>query len=68
MRNLFRLTGVLLFSSLTFVACSQKEVTVSASSLKNVTDSASYVMGYSQAMNMKAQGVLRFLQPLFNKY
>lgn len=57
MRNLFRLTGVLLFSSLTFVACSQKDVTVSASSLKNVTDSASYVMGYSQAMNMKAQGV-----------
>ncbi len=57
MRNLFRLTSVILFSSLTFVACSQKEVTVSASSLKNVTDSASYVMGYSQAMNMKAQGI-----------
>lgn len=57
MKNLFRLTSVVLFSSLTFVACSQKEVSVSASSLKNVTDSASYVMGYSQAMNMKAQGV-----------
>lgn len=57
MKNLFRLTSVVLFSSLTFVACSQKEVSVFASSLKNVTDSASYIMGYNQAMSMKTQGV-----------
>jgi FKBP-type peptidyl-prolyl cis-trans isomerase len=57
MKKIFRLTSVILFTSMTFVACSQKEITVSASSLKNVTDSASYVMGYSQAMQMKAQGI-----------
>ncbi len=57
MKKLFRLTSVILFTSITFVACSQKEVKVSASSLKNVTDSASYIMGYSQAMQMKTQGV-----------
>lgn len=57
MKRLFRLTSVVLFTSLTFVACSQKEVTVSANSLKNVTDSASYIFGYSQAMNMKSQGI-----------
>ncbi len=56
MKKIFRLTSVILFTSMTFVACSQKEISVSASSLKNVTDSASYVMGYSQAMQMKAQG------------
>lgn len=47
----------MLFTLITFVACSQKEVKVSASSLKNVTDSASYIMGYTQAMQMKVQGV-----------
>lgn len=57
MKKLFRLASVVLFTSITFVACSQKEVTVSVSSLKNLTDSASYVMGYTQAMQMKTQGV-----------
>ncbi|MBR5254986.1 MAG: FKBP-type peptidyl-prolyl cis-trans isomerase [Bacteroidales bacterium] len=57
MKKLFGLTSVFIFTSMTFVACSQKEVTVSANSLKNVIDSASYVMGYSQAMQMKAQGI-----------
>lgn len=57
MKKLFRLASVVLFTSITFVACSQKEVTVSASGLKNLTDSASYVMGYTQAMQMKTQGV-----------
>lgn len=57
MKRLFRLTSVVLFTSLTFVACSQKEVTVSVNSLKNVTDSASYIFGYSQAMRMKSQGM-----------
>lgn len=57
MKRLFCLTSVMLFTLITFVACSQKEVKVSASSLKNVTDSASYIMGYTQAMQMKVQGV-----------
>ena len=57
MKRLFCLTSVMLFTSITFVACSQKEVKVSASGLKNLTDSASYVMGYTQAMQMKTQGV-----------
>ena len=57
MKKLFRLASVVLFTSITFVACSQKEVKVSASGLKNLTDSASYVMGYTQAMQMKTQGV-----------
>ena len=57
MKKLFRLASVVLFTSITFVACSQKEVTVSVRILKNLTDSASYVMGYTQAMQMKTQGV-----------
>ena len=57
MKRLFCLTSVMLFTLITFVACSQKEVKVSVSSLKNLTDSASYVMGYTQAMQMKTQGV-----------
>ena len=57
MKRLFCLTSVMLFTLITFVACSQKEVKVSASGLKNLTDSASYVMGYTQAMQMKTQGV-----------
>jgi FKBP-type peptidyl-prolyl cis-trans isomerase len=57
MKNVFRLASVIALSSLTFIACSQKERVVDASNFKNVTDSASYVLGYSQAMAWKAQGM-----------
>lgn len=57
MKNLFRLTSVIVLSSITFVACSQKERTIEAGNLKNITDSASYTLAYSQAMAWKSQGM-----------
>ena len=57
MKSLFRLASVIALTSFTFVACSQKEKVVDASNFKNVTDSASYVLAYSQAMSWKAQGM-----------
>lgn len=57
MRKIFRLASVIVLSSVTFVACSQKGKVVEAGSLKSLTDSATYVIAYSQAMGMKSQGV-----------
>ena len=57
MRKIFRLASVIVLSSMTFVACSQKGKVVEAGSLKSLTDSATYVIAYSQAMGIKSQGV-----------
>ena len=56
-KKLYLLAAVSLVAFGGLTACSQKQQHVDLGDLKNLSDSASYVLGYFTGMNMKSQGM-----------